>query len=830
MEDAIMESLEPIVGKIGLEQFKNYYDAAKSDIYRFMDAPLPTYPLGTPPTAGDFGSPGGKGLTNKNLTALEGQVKLWGNYYNEENRKVTENSEAKLLKVIARVAYASNAQIQKLESAIIRGLLASDQSNQKMIAEFEEIKSILYSLNGECSKGFKDLIPVDGSAIAANVEGLQKNLVNELVSSEARSNISRRADNTKLRDELKIHLKSGPSRRNSNVGRSSRAPSTASHLEIPLFDPASDSDQVFHPQTDNTSSSNTVTDTITITNSNAKRNNSTSTNTKTKPPHKVPNYDTKTGELSFTYAARAAANNTQKKNTRKNTPSQRGPDFELRDSNKNPEKAKRTAENQAAAEEKANREFIVYNLDSESSRVDFEAEFKRLGAVITECSTKNLGSQGHDFMKVEFKDVQLKRIYKYGGEGYTGIYPLKVECTSPETKEAVIRCAKAGGFFEKRKQVDIGWFQSGTMTAEEFKTKANKFHINISTTFLQRKINRNKKKEDEERKNSDEYKYNQVWRKFDTQITHTFSEQEIEKLWPSLNTTQARGPPNPKTNTSGQQISTTPETTPATTPGEVLGETQIVFTMPNSEEDSTETAMDQDDDPEAIQDATTINQQNGASNVPPVTLHPISQQEQTNNKQEPQTQSITIVQTHLPPGILSTGSPPAAVTTGPLIDLIDITSPVKQRQQEEKEEYDNLALELRIMEQKLLNHTKIPLLNEEEELACLQRKEELQIKMSMKNQINISLKPAPGSLSDRLATNSNGNTSSPPPTKKTRITSSSSAKRIIPNQQRPSSNSSPISKEGQSSEDKNSPSSPKEANGDKRNRSLNHENYNESLA
>ena len=214
-----MESLEPIVGKIGLEQFKNYYDAAKSDIYRFMDAPLPTYPLGTPPTAGDFGSPGGKGLTNKNLTALEGQVKLWGNYYNEENRKVTENSEAKLLKVIARVAYASNAQIQKLESAIIRGLLASDQSNQKMIAEFEEIKSILYSLNGECSKGFKDLIPVDGSAIAANVEGLQKNLVNELVSSEARSNISRRADNTKLRDELKIHLKSGPSRRNSNVGR-----------------------------------------------------------------------------------------------------------------------------------------------------------------------------------------------------------------------------------------------------------------------------------------------------------------------------------------------------------------------------------------------------------------------------------------------------------------------------------------------------------------------------------------------------------------------------------------------------------------------------------
>ena len=144
-------------------------------------------------------------------------------------------------------------------------------------------------------------------------------------------------------------------------------------------------------------------------------------------------------------------NTTQKKNTRNNAPSQRSPDFELRDSTKNPEKARKAAEIRAAAEEKANREFIVYNLESESSRVDFEAEFKRLGKVITECSTHNLGNKGYDFIKAEFKDVQLKRIYKYGGEGYTGIYPLKVECTNPETKEAVIRCAKAGGFFERRK-------------------------------------------------------------------------------------------------------------------------------------------------------------------------------------------------------------------------------------------------------------------------------------------------------------------------------------------------------------------------------------------
>ena len=825
-----MEGLEPIVGKIRPEKFKDYYGAAISDIHRIMDAPQPTFPVTAPPTAGDFGSPGAKGLTNKNLTALEGQMNLWGDYYLKENRKIVENSEAKILKLIAQATYASNAQIQKLESAIIRGLLASDQSNQKTMTEFEEIKSILYSINGDCSKGFKDLIPVDGSAIAANVEGLQKNIVNELVSSEARTNIARRADNSKLRDELKAHLNSGPPRRNSNMGRGTRAPSTVSLLDVPNYDPttATASDQVFHTQTDSTGNSNPSQDTTTIAGTNANGNNRTKP--KIKPPHKVPNFNEATGELSFTYAARTAAGIPQKKNTRNNTPSQRGPDFELRDTTKNPEKAKRTAENQAVAEEKADREFIVYNLETESSRVDFEAEFKRLGEVIAECSTDNLGSQGQDFMKIDFKDVQLKRIYKYGGEGYTGIYPLKVECTNRATKEAVIKCAKAGGFFERRTQVDIGWFQSGVMTAEEFKTKANKFHINISTTFLQRKNNRNKKKENEERKNTDEYKYNQAWRSFDNKITHTFTEQELDKIWPSLK----RGPKvnNQEPNTTGQQSSTTPATpatTPATTTGVAHNETPSESITPNLENESDgtdESAMDQGD-PESILVESIIFQHSDAQNSLPVTQHPKTQQELTNREKEPQTQSVTQAQVHQPPGIMSTGSPPAAVAPGL---LIDITSPIKKKQQEDKEEYDNLNLELRIMEQRLINHTKTPLMNEEEELACLQRKEELQIKIKMKNQANISLKPALGSLNNRTATVPYGNVSTPPPNKKTRISSSSSApKRIIPNQQRPTSNSSPISKDDQTTKDNNSPKSPEETNKDKHNGSLNHSSNAESL-
>ena len=176
---------------------------------------------------------------------------------------------------------------------------------------------------------------------------------------------------------------------------------------------------------------------------------------------------------------------------------------------------------------------------------------------------------------------------------------------------------------------------------------------------------------------------------------------------------------------------------------------------------------------------------------------------------------------------MSTGSPPAAVAPGLLIDM---TSPIKKKQQEEKEEYDNLNLELRIMEQRLINHTKTPLMNEEEELACLQRKEELQIKIKMKNQANISLKPALGSLNDKTAAVSNGNMSTPPPNKKTRISSSSSApKRIIPNQQRPTSNSSPISKDDQTTKDNSSPKSPEETNRDKHNSSLNHSSNTESL-
>ena len=58
-----------------LEKFKTYYEAAKSDIYHHMDAPQPAFHLTVGPEPGDYGAPGAKGLTNKNLTALEDQMK-----------------------------------------------------------------------------------------------------------------------------------------------------------------------------------------------------------------------------------------------------------------------------------------------------------------------------------------------------------------------------------------------------------------------------------------------------------------------------------------------------------------------------------------------------------------------------------------------------------------------------------------------------------------------------------------------------------------------------------------------------------------------------------
>merc|ERR1711894_418053 len=90
--------------------------------------------------------------------------------------------------------------------------------------------------------------------------------------------------------------------------------------------------------------------------------------------------------------------------------------------------------------------------------------------------------------------------------------------------------------------------------------------------------------------------------------------------------------------------------------------------------------------PETILVESIIYQQNVVQNSPPVTQHPKIQQEQTNSEQEPQTQSVTPAQIHRPPGIMSTGSPPAAVAPGL---LIDITTPIKNKNKNKNKKTHN---------------------------------------------------------------------------------------------------------------------------------------------
>ena len=207
----------------------------------------------------------------------------------------------------------------------------------------------------------------------------------------------------------------------------------------------------------------------------------------------------------------------------------RNPDHQLRDS----EKAAKAAANKANAEERASREFIVMRLPS-NGKVDKIAEFKTFEKVIHEVSSDNLGSQGYDFLKSELKEVQLKRILKYGGTDYTGIYPLKVECPTKDVRDKFMQCAESGGFLDKRVQVEIGYYQKSKMSEEDFKKNAPKFYLTESTTYAQRKINREKAKIKEDLKNSEVHQNYLAWKKLDQQTTYKYTEEEYDALYAEL--------------------------------------------------------------------------------------------------------------------------------------------------------------------------------------------------------------------------------------------------------------------------------------------------------
>ena len=543
----VTSNIEPIANSLDQTVFENYYKDGKTTLYdQLKSANQNPYPevIHIDPSGNQTNSKperrsyGGENKSGRHWQNLEAQLSQWGAYYLEETRKMIASSEARSNKNTARMLFATNAQVEKLESVIARSVAQADINHKAAVELLEIVRTISSANNEKCDNGFRNLLPTEDSALAVSIDGINKHIEHQVTVLEARIGMARREENSMNKDEIKNSIRNnlrGAQRRNtlnsqsghlrpsiSEAPSDSRGPSPA-RSQTRDTPPTGPNGPVFHSQPEKTLS-------------------------------KIPNVNEETGVISFTWADLAGAktnkprgsssgngnansnrgnsrNNNKSNNTEnpasQNTP--KNPDHQLRDA----EKAAKTATNKANAESKASREFIVMRLPS-NGKIDKIGEFKTFEKVIHEVSTNSLGSQGYDFIKTELKEIQLKRILKYGGPGYTGIYPLKVECPTKEVRDKFMECAERGGFLDKRTQVDIGYYQKSIMSEDDFNKNAPKFYLAESTTFAQRKQKREKAQAKEDLKNSEVHQNYLAWKKLDQQTTYRYTDEEYDELYEKL--------------------------------------------------------------------------------------------------------------------------------------------------------------------------------------------------------------------------------------------------------------------------------------------------------
>ena len=543
----VTANIEPIVNSLDQSIFDNYYKDSKKAIMDHLKAtnqeayPVvlltsKDHPNGTnkKPERRDYKGDNKKGIHWNNL---ESQLSQWGAHYLEETRKMIASSEARSNKNTARMLFATNAQVEKLESVIVRSMSQADIHHKVAFELLEIIKNISSSNNEKCDNGFRNLLPTDGAALAVNIEGINKHFDSELSGLEARMGMDRREENSKNKNEIKNTIRNnlrGAQRRNTLNSQSGFLCPSTSESQPGSRDPSPNGPRSLSQEVPSTESNGPV------------FHSQPATKTT-----KVAHVDETTREVTFSWAelAGSKSNNNRPKNGNGNRSSNnrnnnknsgssgnttthsntKNPDHELRDS----EKAEKAATNKANAEERASREFIVMRLTS-TGRLDKNGEFKNFEKVVQEVGTNSLGSQGYDFFKEELQEIQLQRIFKYGGNEYNGIYPLKVECPTKAVRDKFMECAAIGGFLDKRSQVELGWYQKSKMSEDDFKKNAPRFYLTESTTFAQRKLNREKAKKKEELKNSATHQNYLAWKNLDQLSKYRYTTEEFDALYDEL--------------------------------------------------------------------------------------------------------------------------------------------------------------------------------------------------------------------------------------------------------------------------------------------------------
>ena len=208
---------------------------------------------------------------------------------------------------------------------------------------------------------------------------------------------------------------------------------------------------------------------------------------------------------------------------------------EYRDYLKNEERKKRDAETNAEIE---GRSIVVYNYKTPTpcDKLSEQVQFKN--QVLEEINKNNLGSTGFELTPEEWTNTKIERIWSYGKKDYKGEIPLKFTFNNIEKKQQFLECAKKAGFLNKRTQI-INYGKYGKMSAQDFKDKANKFHVRPSTTWEERQKFQIAKQNRDAYKKSDNFKIWKNKKEIKTQTTYTTTEDDVKAIFAAAEETAA---------------------------------------------------------------------------------------------------------------------------------------------------------------------------------------------------------------------------------------------------------------------------------------------------
>lgn len=474
-------------------------------------------------------------INNKKLCDYISDI---NSYYREENRRYQEQSRDNLLRDFAFMLTPIKAHMDKLAEGLAKLVTESDNAQTNNMTEFETLKSLITKLGEESIRGFQCLVPKDGDAQAISLEGLRKDIKDDLETAMAENDFKRRGESTELKASFKTTLKAhtipaqrgqGPTSPFQNPQAGARNVARLASLFETTRTPVQEQQQ--GTSADSNSNTNTNNNgTTTATNDTTEDITEDTTKIFTRPDFKK---DTETGKFEKSWAKVAGKDRTK-------APVPRGPvyqgsnrprnaDFELNDHAK---AAAKDLKRKQYGESNASREVIFYNA-VEPNPPNKLAELQHVMTAAKEISTEIMGSAGFDLMKSEIMGAQTSRIANYGGPKYTGILPLKVRFISNLTAENLLEAADNAGFNGKRRRVQIGKYKD--MSKEEWKNTGPKFHIRQSETYEQRKA-RNEIREAyatqrTEHRNGEEYQRHLRMKIYEGESAHKFGSKECDEAY-----------------------------------------------------------------------------------------------------------------------------------------------------------------------------------------------------------------------------------------------------------------------------------------------------------